>query len=77
MKLIERGKCPYCEEIKFNSLYKKNYNSEILQLFLHKYYKNDEIKNILKSNIYEITECIKCNCLFQKYIPDENLSYFL
>ena len=23
MKLIERSKCPYCEEIKFNSLYKK------------------------------------------------------
>ncbi len=77
MKLIERSKCPYCEEIKFNSLYKKNYNSEILQLFFHKYYKNDEIKSILKSNIYEITECIKCNGLFQKYIPDENLSYFL
>ncbi len=77
MKLIERNKCPYCESIKFNTLYKKNYNSIILKVFILEYYKDEKIIDILKSNIYEITECIECNGIFQKYIPDEDLSYFL
>ena len=77
MKLIERQKCPYCEEIKFNSLFKKNYSSDILQEFLLSYYKSIEILDILKLYVYEIVECIKCTGMFQKYVPDDNLSYYL
>jgi 2-polyprenyl-3-methyl-5-hydroxy-6-metoxy-1,4-benzoquinol methylase len=77
MKLIERQKCPYCEEIKFNSLFKKNYSSNILQEFLISYYKKIEILDILKLYVYEIVECIKCTGMFQKYVPDDNLSYYL
>lgn len=77
MKLIERQKCPYCEEIKFNSLFKKNYSSDVLQEFLLSYYKSIEILDILKLYVYEIVECIKCTGMFQKYVPDDNLSYYL
>ena len=77
MKLIERHNCPYCEGINFNSLFKKNYSSNILQKFLLSYYKNEKILDILKFNLYEIVECIECTGLFQKFIPDDNLSYYL
>ena len=77
MKLIERVNCPYCRKIDFKSLYIKNYNSNILKTFLSNYYKNKEIIDILKLDTYEIVECIKCRGLFQKYIPNEELSYYL
>jgi hypothetical protein len=77
MKLIERLNCPYCEGINFNSLFKKNYSSNILQKFLLSYYKNAKILDFLKFNLYEIVECIECTGLFQKFIPDDNLSYYL
>lgn len=77
MELIERQKCPYCEGFNFNSLFKKNYSSSNLQEFLLSYYKNREILDILKFNLYEIVECIECTGLFQKFIPDDNLSYYL
>ncbi len=77
MKLIERVNCPYCRKIDFKSLYIKNYNSSILKTFLSNYYKNNEIIDILKLDAYEIVECIKCRGLFQKYIPNEELSYYL
>jgi hypothetical protein len=77
MKLIERLNCPYCEGINFNSLFKKNYNSNILQEFILSYYRNTKILDILKFNLYEIVECTECTGLFQKFIPDDNLSYYL
>ena len=77
MKLIERVDCPYCEETKFKTLYIENYNSNNLKNFLSSYYKNDEIISLLKSDVYEIVECNQCEGMFQKYIPDEELSYYL
>ncbi|CAN1593502.1 BioC, biotin biosynthesis protein BioC [Candidatus Pelagibacterales bacterium] len=77
MKLIERQRCPYCEGFNFSSLFKKNYSSNILQEFLLSYYKNKKILDILKFNLYEIVECSECTGLFQKFIPDDNLSYYL
>lgn len=77
MELIERRSCPYCEGFNFNSLFKKKYSSNILQEFLLSYYKNSKILDIVKFNLYEIVECMECAGLFQKFIPDDNLSYYL
>ena len=77
MKLIERKKCPYCKSINLKFLYRANYNTNIFKNFFVEYYNNKEILDILKFNVYEISECIKCNGLFQKFIPDNNLSYYV
>ena len=77
MKLLERLSCPYCEETEFKTLYIENYNSNHLKNFLSNYYKNDEVIDLLKSDVYEIVECNQCEGMFQKYIPDEELSYYL
>ena len=77
MKLVERKKCPYCKSVEFKFLYRLNYSSNTLRQFFVQYYKNKEILDILKFNIYEISECIKCKGLFQKFIPDNNLSYYI
>lgn len=77
MELIERQRCPYCEGFNFSSLFKKNYSSNILQEFLLSYYKNRKLLDILKFNQYEIVECAECTGLFQKFIPDDKLSYHL
>jgi 2-polyprenyl-3-methyl-5-hydroxy-6-metoxy-1,4-benzoquinol methylase len=77
MKLIERKKCPYCESINLKYLYRVNYSANILKQFIVKYYNNKKILDILKFNIYEISECIKCKGLFQRFIPDNNFSYYL
>ena len=77
MNLIERIKCPYCNNNQFKSLYKKEYDSKILTNFLTNYYNNNKIHHVLESKIYEISECTLCSGLFQKYIPDEKLSFFL
>lgn len=77
MKLVERDKCPYCKNVNLKSLYKINYNANILRKFLIEYYNNKKIIDILKLNVYEIIECVECYGLFQKYIPDEDLSYHL
>lgn len=77
MKLLERLKCPFCENTKFKTLYKEFYNSSNMRNFLMNYYKNREILNILESEIYEINECIICKGIFQKFIPDDDLSYYI
>ena len=77
MKLLERLSCPYCEETRFKTLYIENYNSNHLKNFLSSYYKNDEIISLLKSDVYEIVECNHCEGMFQKYIPDEEFSYYI
>jgi len=77
MKLIERKKCPYCESINLKYLYRVNYSANILKQFIAKYYNNKKILDILKFNIYELSECIKCKGLFQRFITDNNLSYYL
>ena len=77
MKLIERRNCPYCASVNLNTLHKLNYNDDILKKFLFKYYNNKKIIDILKFNVYEISECTECSGLFQKFIPDNDLSYYL
>ena len=77
MKLTERKSCPYCKNTEFKTLFEKNYNSKELNNFLYDYYKNKEILKILNTNIYVIVECKNCKGLFQKFIPDNDLSYFL
>lgn len=77
MKLIERKRCPYCESINIKVLYSLNYNTNVLKKFFLEYYNNKKILNIIKFNIYQISECIKCSGLFQKFIPNNNLSYYI
>jgi len=77
MKLINRTECPFCKNNQFKSLYQKNYNSKILTDFLNNYYNNDKITEVLESEIYEICECVNCLGLFQKNIPNKQLSFFL
>ena len=78
MKLENRIECPFCNNKKFNLLYRKRFDSEEVKKFLTNYYlNNSKICKILGSNFYEIAECIKCKGLFQKNIPDEELSLFI
>jgi 2-polyprenyl-3-methyl-5-hydroxy-6-metoxy-1,4-benzoquinol methylase len=77
MKLIKRETCPFCQSNHFKSLYKLDYNSKIMTDFLINYYKNTDICEILKTEEYEITECLNCNGSFQRNIPNEKLSLYL
>ncbi len=77
MKLIERTECPICSYQKFKSLYKISYNNEKLIYFLNEYYQKRAPINLIKNNYYELLECSKCKLIFQKYIPDDELSYTL
>ena len=77
MKLIKRDKCPFCENNQFKYLFKKDYDSKILKNFLTEYYNDDKICEILQNDQYEICECCNCRGLFQKNIPDEELSIYL
>ena len=77
MKLLERFECPFCKKDKFKSIYKKNYSSKELSNFIQNYYKSEELNEILKHYYYDLSECLSCRGIFQKFIPNNELSHFL
>lgn len=77
MNLIERIKCPFCQNLKFNSLFKKHYSSKELKNFIFRYYRSLKLEKILENHIYEINECLNCKGLFQKFEPDNEFLSFL
>ncbi|WP_440653607.1 class I SAM-dependent methyltransferase, partial [Candidatus Pelagibacter sp. HIMB1506] len=77
MNLLERFDCPFCEKNKFKSIYKKNYSNIRLSNFIQKYYKSVTLNEILKSKYYNLCKCLNCEGIFQKFIPNNELSNFL
>ena len=77
MNLFERSECPFCNRNKFKSIFKKNYSSKELSSFIENYYKSNTLNKILKNKFYELCECLNCKGVFQKYVPNDELSNFL
>ena len=77
MKLVQRIECPFCKKINFKSQFKQNYSHPYLKSFISKYYQSSKLDQMLKNEIYEISECLNCRGLFQKFIPDLNFSNYL
>ena len=74
MKLIERTNCPVCLSKKYKTLFNISYNDEKILAFLNEYYKKRMPINLLKNFDYQLVECLECKLIFQKYIPDDELS---
>ena len=72
MSLILRKTCPFCNYIKFNTLYSLKYKSNKLRKFFKKYYHYNSFK--LQEYCYDLIECKNCTGIFQKYIPNKNFS---
>ena len=84
--LLERNKlvidfyqsprCKICNKIG-KSIYSKSFNDEILELFFIKYYGETKYKNFkskLEATNYELLKCKDCKFVWQKNIPNKNLS---
>lgn len=77
MKLLERSECPFCKKDKLKSIYKINYSSKELSIFIQNYFKSKELNEILKNDYYNLIECLSCKGIFQKFIPSDKLSNFI
>ena len=75
MKLIKRNHCPFCKNLKSNTLYKEKFSSEKIQKFLYEYYKISF--SSLKNSNYQLEECEECYGIFQLNIPDNNFINYL
>lgn len=77
---IERTSCPICNQIKFESLYSIDYNSDEMIAYLKSFYgKQGGIKDytVFKFVSFELNHCNECKLIFQKFIPNNNLMYKL
>ena len=69
-------KCKICNQ-SGQSIYFQNYDSEILKFFFKSYYgenKYENFKDKLKEANYELLKCGECKFVWQKYMPNKNLS---
>lgn len=75
MNMIERKKCPCCNDKKFKELYRIPYKDKKISFFLIKYYgkKIIPLLKIISKYHYILIYCINCKFIFQKYIPNKNL----
>ena len=74
MKLIERTKCPICEDNKIISIYKLSYQDTKIKFFLETYYDKKLNLDLISHNDYNLLECKNCRFIFQESVPDESFS---
>lgn len=70
------SKCKICN-LSGKSIYSRNYDDDNLKLFFINYYgekKYNSFKDKINNIKYELLICDKCNFIWQKHIPDKNLS---
>ena len=74
MELIERIKCPICENNKLVSIYRLSYQDTKIKNFLETYYNKKLNLDLISHNDYNLLECKNCSFIFQKFVPDELFS---
>jgi 2-polyprenyl-3-methyl-5-hydroxy-6-metoxy-1,4-benzoquinol methylase len=75
--MIDRKKCPCCQNKKFKEIYRISYNDRKLSDFLIRYYGKKIIHQLKKLSkyYYILNSCVNCNLIFQKYVPDKKLMF--
>lgn len=74
---IERKVCPVCASSNLKSLLSISFNDNRIANFIENYYQNRIDISILASKPFEISKCVNCELLFQRYILNNSLSYQL
>ncbi|MDA8891135.1 hypothetical protein N9I74_02860, partial [Candidatus Pelagibacter sp.] len=68
MKLIERTKCPICEDNEIISIYKLSYQDTKIKFFLETYYDKKLNLDLISHNNYNLLECKNCRFIFQESV---------
>ena len=68
MSLVERKKCPICNNKNFNLIFSKSFKDVKINKFLKNYFNKRIPEKMFKNKNYELNECNICNVIFQKYI---------
>jgi len=68
MSLIERKKCPICNQKNFKLIYCTSFKNLKINKFLRNHFSKKFPEKIFNNKNYELNECNICNVLFQKYI---------
>ena len=68
MSLIERKKCPICNQKNFKLIYCISFKNLKINKFLRNHFSKKFPEKIFNNKNYELNECNICNVLFQKYI---------
>jgi len=76
---IKRLKCPVCYSENFKQEYQIAYHDEIMKNYLDSFYnlQGGVEHNYLKNATYSLKTCLKCNLIFQEYIPNNALMFKL
>ena len=68
MSLIERKKCPICNQKNFKLIFCTSFKNVKINKFLRNHFSKRIPEKIFKNKNSEFNECNICNVLFQKYI---------
>jgi SAM-dependent methyltransferase len=72
----ERNACPCCESGGYRELYRKSYHSPEIRTYLTGFYGQQGTAELeyLTNVDYVLCECSACRSIFQRYVPNEELT---
>jgi len=72
---IERKFCPACNSDKIKEIYSNKFTEEPIKSYLENFYNSQGVIQFeyLKNELYSLSNCLNCDLIFQRYIPNDNL----
>ena len=69
--ILSRDKCPVCNSDFLKSIFKRNFNEDIIRKYMNVAYQGNADISFLNDIDFEILKCKKCNLAFQKNVLNE------
>ena len=76
---LQRQCCPACESRQLREIYRRDYDAEVMQQYLHDFYSRQGACHLsrLEGASFILARCEQCTCVFQQEIPNEQLLFEL